>query len=277
MCFYQSKFKIKRIQGKKTPTSSILKSSKIFKTNQDKAKILSTTFKNNSATSNYSINFQTNKVRMENITKLPLDSKLPSEKTDFNIPFKLQEMIDAFRNRKGTAPGPDKFSYIFKHMPNSTLNLFLELFNLIWKEGYIPLDWKCAEVFGLPRKEKDLSNPTSYRPISLTSSICKTMEAMVNFRLTHVLETNNLISKYQSGFRKQHSTHDHLIRLQTEISNAFRKKRLVTGIVIDIEKAYDMFGVTGCWLKPITWVLRGGSLTLLKMSDSLLLKVQQYL
>ena len=50
---------------------------------------------------------------MENITKLPLDSKLLSEKTDFNMPFKLQEMIDAFRNRKGTAPGPDKFSSFF--------------------------------------------------------------------------------------------------------------------------------------------------------------------
>ena len=49
--------KTKRIQGKKTPTSNVLKSSKIFKTNQDKAEILSTTFKNNSATSNYSINF----------------------------------------------------------------------------------------------------------------------------------------------------------------------------------------------------------------------------
>ena len=36
---------------------------------------------------------------MENITKLPLDSKLHSEKTDFNIPFKLQEMIDAFSDR----------------------------------------------------------------------------------------------------------------------------------------------------------------------------------
>ena len=67
------------------------------------------------------------------------------------------------------------------------------------------------------------------------------MEAMVNFRLTHFLETNNLISKYQNGFRKNtHSTHDHLIRLQTEISNVFRKKQLVAGIFIDIEKAYDM-------------------------------------
>ena len=39
-------------------------------------------------------------------------------------------------------------------MPNSTLNFFLELFNLIWKEGYIPLDWKCAEVLALSKKGK---------------------------------------------------------------------------------------------------------------------------
>ena len=142
-------------------------------------------------------------------------------------------------------------------MPNSTLNLFLELLNLIWKEGYISLDWKCAEGFGLPQKGKDLSNPTSYKPISLTSSICKTMEAMVNFRLTHFLETNNLISKYQSGFRKKHSTHDHLIRLQTEISNAFRKNQLVAGIFIDIEKAYDMVCRHGLLVKAYNMGIKG--------------------
>ena len=43
---------------------------------------------------------------MKNNTKIPLYSKLPSEKINFNMPFKLQEMTDSFSNRKGTGFGP---------------------------------------------------------------------------------------------------------------------------------------------------------------------------
>ena len=39
------------------------------------------------------------------------------------------------------------------------------------------------------------------------------MERMINDRLVWFLESNNLISKNQAGFRKNHSTNDHLVRL----------------------------------------------------------------
>ena len=54
---------------------------------------------------------------------------------------------------------------------------------------------------------------------------------MVNFRFTNFFR--NLISKYH----KKRSTRDHLIHLQTEISNALRKKQLVAAIFIDIKKS----------------------------------------
>ena len=81
---------------------------------------------------------------------------------------------------------------------------------------------------------------TNYRPIELTSCICITMERMINDRLVWFLESNNLISGNQAGFRKNYSTYDHLVRLESFIHDAFviKKEHCVT-IFFDLEKAYD--------------------------------------
>ena len=74
-----------------------------------------------------------------------LDSKFQDPKPGFNVPFTNQELVEGFKNRKGTAIGPDRFTYIFlQHMPESTLDIFLDLFNTIWKQGYIPLVTQIA-------------------------------------------------------------------------------------------------------------------------------------
>ena len=64
------------------------------------------------------------------------------------------------------------------------------------------------------------------RSIALTSCLCKTLERMINKRLTWFLESNNHISRFQSGFRCDHSTTDNLVRLETFIRDAFIKKNM---------------------------------------------------
>ena len=65
------------------------------------------------------------------------------------------------------------------------------------------------------------------------------MERLVNSRLTWELESKNLLSKVQCGFRRQHSTLDHLVRLESFIREAFARKREVLAVFFDLEKAYD--------------------------------------
>ena len=52
------------------------------------------------------------------------------------------------------------------------------------------------------------------------------------------LESNNLLSRYQSGFRAGRSTNDNLVRLETFIHDAFVKKEHVVAAFFDLEKAY---------------------------------------
>ena len=62
---------------------------------------------------------------------------------------------------------------------------------------------------------------------------------MINDRLVWFLESNQLITKYQAGFRKNNCTNDHLIRLESFIRDAFIKKEHVVAVFFDLEKAYD--------------------------------------
>ena len=91
----------------------------------------------------------------------------------------------------------------------------------------------------MPKPGKDSSDPNNYRPIALTSCLCKTMERMVNNRLMWVLELLGLLASEQCGFRKNGSTADHLVRFDSYIRNAFAKKEHVLAIFVDLEKAYD--------------------------------------
>ena len=59
---------------------------------------------------------------------------------------------------------------------------------------------------------KDLIDPQNYRPISLTSCVCKLYEKMVNKRLVEYLERNKLLAEIQCEFRRNRSTLDHLVR-----------------------------------------------------------------
>ena len=106
----------------------------------------------------------------------------------------------------------------------------------MWETGNFPESWELATIIPIPKPGKDHN---SYRPIALTSCLCKTLERMINVRLVWYLESNNLISPVQSGLRSKRSTNDNLVRLETFIRDAFVAKEHVVAVFFDLEKAYD--------------------------------------
>ena len=167
-----------------------------------------------------------------------------------NLDFTLQELKDCISSRKNSASGLDKLSYtMFKHMSDSTLDIWLNLFNKIWKEGSFPQEWKLACVVPLHKKYKDPSDPKSYRPISLTSHPGKLLEGMVKARLECYLESKNILNPFQSGFRKGRSTIDQLARLQHDVLYAENRGRSVVAIFLDLEAAFDLAWHSGILYK----------------------------
>ena len=142
-------------------------------------------------------------------------------------PFSMKELKDALKKVKTwKAPGPDGITEeMLKHLGACSRAVLLKMFNLSWTKGVVPAIWKEAATIPVPKKGKDKKNPRSYRLISLLSCVGKMLEKMVNRRLISRLESNNVLSLTQTGYRKFRNPDDQLAYIAQNIEDAFQKKK----------------------------------------------------
>ena len=146
----------------------------------------------------------------------------------------------SLKKSNNSSLGPDQIHYeILRHLPNETLHILLDIINETWKSDTFPESWREARIMSIPKPGKDHFNHLKYRPIALTSCICKTVERMVNEHLVWYLEKNGLLAKQQCGYRAYRSTADHLIRLETFIRDSFIQNQHLIAVFRDWQKAYD--------------------------------------
>ena len=103
---------------------------------------------------------------------------------------------------------------------------------------FVPSVWKVANIVPILKKGNPL-NVNNYRPISLTSTISKVMERIINDHILSYLSTNNLIGRHQFGFQKQCSTITQLIDCYSDWSSAINDGSSVDVIYLDYAKAFD--------------------------------------
>ena len=62
-----------------------------------------------------------------------------------------------------TATGPDEIHYqMLKHLPKSSPETILHIFNTIWTTGIYPESWRLATIIPIPKPGKDHTEPTNY-------------------------------------------------------------------------------------------------------------------
>ena len=104
--------------------------------------------------------------------------------------------------------------------------------------GCVPRDWRTANITPLFKKGKR-SQAENYRPVSLTSLICKIVEAVLRDELVRHLDKHNLIKDSQHGFRKGYSCASNLLTFLEMVTACIDGKMPIDTIYLDLAKAFD--------------------------------------
>lgn len=192
--------------------------------------------KSHSLTTNMHHSVEKKVKRMLNTLQNHLDPN-----NDKNSYTSVDEILGIIKEQKnGKAPGNDKInSIMIKQIPEIALKLLCKIFNYCLKYSFFPDTFKIAKIVPVYKPGKDAKDPTSYRPISMLSTLSKVFEKIIHRRLTLFISDNNIINKEQFGFRPHHST-VHQIKRVTNIIKKNKIEKKSTGMVLlDIEKAFD--------------------------------------
>ncbi|MEW8088496.1 MAG: reverse transcriptase domain-containing protein, partial [Candidatus Thiodiazotropha endolucinida] len=261
---------IKRFNGKPYTPVDVLEIDGIrYHENKDKAEALTQHYQITSSNQALNPDFRTHKEAQEPLIDADvIRSASVGEHRVYNTLFTIRELHTALNRKKSTAPGADTVHYdMLKQLTEKGKLNLLGLINESWTRGELPSQWKESTIIPLLKPGKDSHNPKSYRPISLTSAICKVMETMVANRLTSHLENKGLLSDTQSGFRRNRSTIDQILRLESAIRIARLRKRKLMAVFLDLEKAFDLM-----WRKGVLQ-----NLTKFKIEGRLLVWIREFL
>ncbi len=151
------------------------------------------------------------------------------------------DVLHAIRELKlNSSAGPDGLDAKFLALAADVLMYPLaELLNLSLFTCSIPSIWKCARVTPL-FKAGDPTDMSNYRPISIICSVAKIFEKLIFIQLSQYLNSFNILSPFQSGFRSKHSTTAALLKFTNDVFSSFHKGQLTGAIFIDLSKAFDM-------------------------------------
>ena len=84
-----------------------------------------------------------------------------------------------------------------------------------YKSRKVPADWRSANITAIYKKGNK-KEPKNYRPVSLTSVICKIMVSIVRDIIMDNFLSNDLLSTNQYGFIKGRSTVIQLLKIMDE-------------------------------------------------------------
>ena len=166
----------------------------------------------------------------------PKDVK--SELTDMSITkdtvLKKLKQLDPTKS-----PGPDGFhSRVLKELADELAEPLAMIFNKSLEEGSLPDEWKDANVSPIFKKGEK-SNPGNYRPISLTSIVCKVMESILRDRIMEHLTDNELLTRCQHGFVPKRSCITNLLDVMDKWTDSLDIGKPVDAVYLDFAKAFD--------------------------------------
>ena len=157
-----------------------------------------------------------------------------------NINITLNDVYEKLIHLKSDkAPGPD--GIVPKLLIETASSVCIPLWIIFIKSlqcGDLPNDWKCANVTPIYKKG-DKSCPGNYRPVSLTSQVCKMLESIIKDNIIAHLNKFALINSSQHGFTSGRSCLTNLLEFFEYVLQNIGKGHAVDVVYLDFQKAFD--------------------------------------
>ena len=189
--------------------------------------------------------------------------------SDYDIDFDHRDVRKLLSNiNSNKAQGPDGIHG--KILKNCSVGLAYPLtciFRGSYNSGYIPQEWKLANVVPIFKKGKK-SEVENYRPISLTCLVMKVFERIVKRKLLSL--TSTILDPRQHGFLEQKSCTTNMVNFCDSLALSLNENIVNHVVYFDFAKAFDsvnhdillhklktLYNIDGTLLKFLTNYLQG--------------------
>lgn len=171
---------------------------------------------------------------------IPFVDNKPVSHVFMNNPITEEEVMNILdRIDTSKAMGPDGVHpKVIKEARDVLCKPITMLFNKSLSSGVVPNTWKTGNITALFKKGEK-SDPGNYRPVSLTSVLCKLMEKVIRARIVDHMKQNTMFSKQQFGFMSGRSTVLQLLKVIEEWSEILDEGGTLDVVYMDFMKAFD--------------------------------------
>lgn len=175
-----------------------------------------------------------------------LETPLPGDTTPIHpsplihVEMSVDDVAKGLRDLDpNSSPGPDGLHPLFlKTVADCIAAPVCQLFRHSLQAGRLPVAWKLGTVKPI-YKGGDRHDPANYRPICLTSVLCKLMERILKRALHLHFENLNIISSAQHGFRRAHSCTSNLLVAREKWAKLLDAGKRLDVVFVDFSKAFD--------------------------------------
>jgi hypothetical protein len=115
----------------------------------------------------------------------------------------------------------------------------LHVFNHTITSSVFLSTWKVANIRPVA-KVVTPSGPSDFRPISIVSVLSKAFERILHDHVLEHINGRNLLSDFQSGFRREHSTATALVRLTQDLRSVKAEGKVTVHVLLDFSKSFDL-------------------------------------
>ena len=194
----------------------------------------------------------------------PLSFLSTNESSIFLLPTDDHEIASIIKEMRQTSSGDDNISVsVIKALSNALTKPLAHIINLSMTQGKFPKKLKSALVIPI-FKNGNRTLAQNYRPISILPIFAKLFEKVVYKRIYNFLESQNIISPTQFGFRQNHSTEHALIYFIDFVTKSLEDGKHAIGVYLDVKKAFDSVNHTILKRKLYKYGMRGKCAELLE-------------